>query len=68
VKAEIGGTYVVPPLPELPEAEPKTIQEAPSVPSDAEILERGRMQLSNQLSVQDPNLSPDARRYLDGTV
>jgi hypothetical protein len=68
VQAEIGGTYVLPPLPELPKAEPKKIQEAPSVPSDPEILERGRMQLSNQLSVQDPNLSPDARRFLDGTL
>src|SRR6267378_1647317 len=66
VQAEIAGEYVLPPLPELPKPEPKP--EAPPVPSDAEILERGRMQLSNQLSVQDPNLSSDARRYLDGTV
>jgi len=66
VQAEIAGEYVLPQLLELPKAEPKP--EAPPVPSDAETLKRGRIQLLNQLSVQDPNLSPDARRYLDGTV
>src|SRR6267378_2317856 len=66
IQAEIGGEYVLPQLLELPKAEPKP--EAPPVPSDAETLKRGRIQLLNQLSVQDPNLSPDARRYLDGTV
>src|ERR1700680_4668610 len=67
IRAELAGTYVLPALPELPKPDPNKIQEAPSVPNDAEFLERGRMQLSNQLSVQNPNLSPDARRYLDGT-
>ena len=72
VQAEIGGTYVLRPLPELLKAEPNKIQEAPSVPSDAEMLEQGRIRLLNQLQtrfrIQDPNVSPDARRYLDGTV
>ena len=67
VQAEIAGEYVLPRLPE-PKPEPNKIQEAPSVPCDVEILERGRMQLLNQLSVQDPNLPPDARQYLDGTL
>jgi len=67
VRAELAGTYVLPPTPELPKAEPNKIHETP-VLWYAETLERGRIQLLNQLSVQDPNLSPDARRYLDGTV
>ena len=67
IQAEIAGEYVLPRLPE-PKPEPNKIQEAPSVPCDVEILERGRMQLLNQLSVQDPNLPPDARQYLDGTL
>src|SRR6266436_3265302 len=67
LKAEIAGTYVLPPTPELPKAEPNKIHETP-VPRYAETLERGRIQLLKQLSVQDPNLSPDARRFLDGTL
>ncbi len=54
-----------------PKPELRKIQEVPSVPSDAEILEQGRLRLLNQLQanrVQDPNLSRDARRYLDGTA
>jgi hypothetical protein len=72
IKAELAGTYVLPQLPELPKAEPKKIQEAPSVPSDAETLEQRRTKLLDQLKpqfrVHDPNVSPDARRYLDGTL
>ena len=67
INREVAGTYVLRPLPELRRQEPNKIQ-ASSVPSDAEILEQGRIQLLNRLSVQDPNLSPDARRYLDGTL
>src|SRR6267142_4784220 len=65
VEAEIAGTYVLRPLPELRKQEPNKIQ-ASSVPSEAEILEQGRIKLSNQLQPQfhihDPNVSPDARR------
>jgi hypothetical protein len=72
IKAELAGEYVLPPLPELPKPEPKKIQEAPSVPSHAEMLEEGRLRLLNQLQpqfrVQDPNVPPDARRFLDGTL
>ena len=53
---------VKPPVP------PQTIPE-PTVPSDAEV-EQGRIRLPNQsrpqFRVHDPNISPDARRYLDG--
>jgi hypothetical protein len=47
IRAELAGTYILPPLPELPKPEsskpePKKIQEAPSVPSDAEMLEAGQ--------------------------
>jgi len=70
VQAELAGTYVLPPLPELQKPEP--MPEASVIPSDAEMLEQGRIRLLNQLQpqihIQDPNLSPDARRYLDGTV
>src|SRR6267378_8711670 len=70
VQAELAGTYVLPPLPELQKPEPTP--EASVIPSDAEMLEQGRIRLLNQLQpqihIQDPNLSPDARRYLDGTV
>ena len=66
IRAELAGEYVLKlPVPK-PEPMETKIPDVLSVPSDAEILERGRMQLSNQLSVQDPNLSPDERRYLDG--
>ncbi len=70
VEAEIGGTYVLPPLPELQKPEP--MPEASVIPSDAEMLEQGRIRLLNQLQpqfrVQDPNISPQARQYLDGTL
>ena len=70
IQAEIAGEYVLPRLPE-PKPQPNKIQEAPSVPSDAEMLEQGRIRLLNQLQtrfrIQDPNVSPDARRFLDGT-
>jgi hypothetical protein len=62
VKAELAGEYVLPPLPES-KPEPPKIPEAPPVPSEAEILELGRIRLLDQLHsfrVQDPNVSPDA--------
>lgn len=36
-KAELDGTYILPPLPELPKPEPPKIPDAPSVPSLTEI-------------------------------
>jgi hypothetical protein len=68
LKAEIAGTYTLPPPQPEPQPEPEKIQEPPSVPSDGEILDQGRTRLLGQLSVQDPNVPPDARRYLDGTL
>jgi hypothetical protein len=65
VKSEIAGTYVLPPLPE-PKLEPPKIQEPP-VPSFAEVLEQGRIRLLTELQeirVQEPNVSPEAQRYL----
>jgi hypothetical protein len=67
IKAEIAGKYVlpVPPQPKPAQQEPKPVEASP-VPTSSEVLERGRVQLLNQLSIYDSNLSPDARRYLDG--
>jgi hypothetical protein len=42
--AELAGTYVLPPRPEIPKAEPNKIPIAPTV-SDEEILEQGRLRL-----------------------
>jgi hypothetical protein len=72
LKQEMAGTYALRPLPEPPKPEPK-IQEEP-LPSTAEILERGRIKLLDQLQsqsesqsrVRDPNIAPDAQRYLEG--
>src|SRR6266567_1578492 len=61
VKIELEGEYVLK-LPEpisQPKPEPIKTPEVPSIPSALEILERGRIQLLNQLhpqSVLDPNL------------
>jgi hypothetical protein len=70
IRAELAGTYVLPPLPELPKPESKP--GAPPVPNDAEILEEGRIRLLNQsqpqFRMQDPDASPQARQYLDGTL
>jgi hypothetical protein len=56
-----------PPAPLQTTPEPK---EELTAPSDAEILEQGHTKLSRQLRPQfrihDPNVSPEARRYLDG--
>jgi hypothetical protein len=68
IKAEIDGKYVIRPLLEL-KPEPPKIPESP-VPSFAEILEQGRIRLLTELEkirVQDPNVSQEACRYLDGT-
>jgi hypothetical protein len=48
LKREIAGTYVLPPLSE-PKPEPQKMPAAPSVPSDAETLEQGRIKLLDQL-------------------
>lgn len=76
LKQEIAGEYILPPpLPE-PKPEPPKTTEQP-LPSMAEILERGRIELLNRIQpesqsphtrVHDPNIAPDARRYLDGTL
>jgi hypothetical protein len=75
VRAELSGTYTLPPQPEPkpePPPEPPKIPEAPSVPSDPETPERGRIQsldeLQQQFRVRDPNIAPEAQRFLDGTV
>jgi hypothetical protein len=66
IKAGIAGTYVLPPLPE-PRPEPPKIPEIPA-PSFLEVLEQGRIRLLTELQeirVQNPNVSPEAQRYLD---
>ncbi len=63
LKQEIAGDYVLTPLPEPKPEPPKTIDEP--LPSMAEILERGRIELLTRWQPQDPNISPDAQRYLD---
>ena len=74
VKAELAGTYVLPPLPELPKPEPQKVLEEP-LPSMTEILERGRIELLSRVypegqqpraHAHDPNIAPAAQRYLDG--
>jgi hypothetical protein len=72
IKLELAGTYVL----KLPEPEPKpkpgVVPEASPVASDGETVERGRIQsldeLQQQFRVRDPNIAPEARRYLDGTA
>jgi hypothetical protein len=74
VKAELAGRYELPPLPELPKPEPQKPTEKP-LPSMAEILERGRIELLSRIypdpqqphtQVNDTKIAPAARRYLDG--
>ncbi len=72
IRAELAGEYVLKlPMPK-PEPMPTKIPDVPSVPSDAEMLEQGRNRLLNQLQpqfrVQEPNISPQARQYLDGIL
>lgn len=57
------------PLKEIPKPKPETKPvEISQVPTSTEVLARGRVQLLNQLRMQnDPTLSPDAHRYLYGT-
>jgi hypothetical protein len=72
MKAELVGTYQLSPLRDIPK--PDKPMEEP-LPSMAEILERGRIELLRRIyhdaqsphaRVHDPNMAPDARRYLDG--
>jgi hypothetical protein len=60
----------LPDLPKLPKpklAKPESKTPEPGVPTTPELLERGRVQLLNQLRTDcDPKLSSDARRYLNG--
>ena len=44
IRGELAGTYALPPVPELTKQEPEKIQEAPSVPSPAGMMERDRIQ------------------------
>ena len=74
VKTELAGRYELRPLPELPKPEPPKAVDEP-LPSMAEILERGRIELLSRIRpegqpprpvVRDPNIAPAAQRYLDG--
>jgi hypothetical protein len=68
IRAELAGTYALPPLPEpKPELkpEPPKIQDPP-LPSVTQILHEGRIKTLELL--QSQTLPPEARRYLDGTL
>lgn len=78
IRAELAGTYVyTPPAPPEPKPEPPKRIAPPvpvsQVPSDREILLQESEKLIRQLALdsannqgQDPNITPEARRYLDG--
>jgi len=69
IKAELDGTYALPPEPEIPRAPEPPAPEPPKLPTDAEvratILARSRIELLESLQDQ---LSLDARQYLFGGV
>jgi hypothetical protein len=71
IEAELSGTYTLPPKPEIPiapEPAPVPALPQPPMPSDREILERGRIRLLEQIQAQvdNPQLSPEARNFLYG--
>jgi hypothetical protein len=65
IRQELSGEYVLAiPVDPQPAPEPTPAVAEPRLLSDAEILERGRMQLLDQ--IQNPLLSPEARNFLYG--
>jgi hypothetical protein len=73
IKAELAGTYQLPPLRNIPKSKIQQAEEP--LPSMAEMLERGRIELLRRLysdpqslhaRVHDPNMAHAAQRYLDG--
>ncbi len=60
VRLELAGRYVlpVPPQPKQPEpVKPQPKPQEPPVPTTLEVLERGRVQLLNQLRIYDPTVT-----------
>jgi hypothetical protein len=66
VRSELAGNYVLktPAVP-VPATPPAPIEPVDVTPSDEEIRERGRVQLLNQLRIQDPSIPPQAQRFLE---
>ena len=71
IKAELNGSFVLV-IPVKPEPAPAPSAPAlpqPPMPTDREILERGRVRLLEQIQdqIQYPSLSPEAQRFLSGS-
>jgi hypothetical protein len=63
IKAELNGTYSLPPEPEPPKAPEPPAPEPPKVPTGQQVLAEGRARLLESLQHQLP---VDARKYLYG--